>query len=152
ENTQPRNASSYLGFLRSYPGNRMTNQAYEKLYDIYRDNKDVKGLALFINEFPDAPQNLEAWKLLVSLSVKSYSYAELKKFLDKYPRFPLRNTILNELELNKLVLYPFGKGDYVGYINEAGEMLIPPVYYDAGNFHEGLAIVQHYDSVSFINK
>ncbi len=152
ESTSGRNAAGYLAFLRENPNNRMVNQAYEKLFAIYRSKKDSKGLAIFVKEFPDAPQNLEAWKLLFSLSVKAYSYAELRKFLDLYPEFPLRNSILHELELNKIVLYPFQQGDFMGFLNEKGILQIPPVYDDGRDFSQGLALVHKEDSAFYINK
>lgn len=152
EQTSDKTADSYLRFLRAEKINRMRNQAYEKLFDIYSRNRDTAGLAIFVKEFPDAPQNMEAWKLLFSLSTKSYSFAGVKKFLDQYPGFPLKNTILHELELNKLVLYPFVRGEMVGYITDSGELRIP-CEYDAGTlFSEGLAVVQKNDNAYFINK
>jgi hypothetical protein len=152
EATAPKTAQSYLAFLVSHPDNKMVNVAYDKLFAIYRDKKDSKGMALFVTRFPSAPQNLEAWKLLFSWSAKSYTYAELKRFLDKYPEFPLKNSILHELELNKLVLYPFTKGDQVGFIDENGSMKIAPAYDAAGPFTEGLSLVVKGDETWFINK
>src|SRR5690606_36412991 len=114
--------------------------------------KDTEGLKLFVTQFPGAPQAEEAWKLLFSLTVKAYSYTELKGFLDQYPEFPLKHTILEELELNKLVLYPFVRGEQAGYINDEGNMVIPEQYDGAGDFRLGLAVVHKGDSAWFVNK
>ena len=94
-----------------------------------------------MKDFPKALQALDAWKLLFSLSVKSFSNDELTRFLETYPDFPLRGSILKELELNKLVLFPFQKEDLFGFINDRGDILISPAYDEVTAFYEGLSVV-----------
>lgn len=150
--TQAGTAASYIGFMRKYPANIMHKQALERLFTIYRQAADAQGLAFFVKTYPAAPQSLEAWKLLFSLSVKAYSYSELKRFLTDFPEFPLKNSILKELELNKLVYYPYQAGEFMGFINEEGRQVIAPVYDAVSEFREGLSVVQRNDSVFYINK
>jgi hypothetical protein len=152
EITTPGKAETYVLFLKKYPRNIMATMAYEKLFGIYRQRNDVKGLREFVVDYPKAPQNLEAWKLLFSLTVKTYSYSELKKFLDDYPKFPLKNSILKDLELNKLVLYPCREAEFSGFIDNKGKFVIRPQYDEVTDFFEGLAVVSKGDSVFFINK
>jgi hypothetical protein len=152
ELTKSQTAKEYISFLRRFPRNMMANTAYEKLFTIYSFDKDVKGLGFFVSNYPSAPQVTEAWKLLFSLTVKEYSYSELKRFLEDYPAFPLKNTILRELELNKLVLYPYKGEEFSGFIDENGKFVIPLQYDETNDFHEGLSIVSRNDSVFFINK
>ena len=152
ELTLPKTADSYTSFISGYPKNVMIGQAYEKLFTIYRQQSDIKGLAFFVTKYQNAPQTIEAWKLLFSLSVKAYSFSELKRFLDDYPEFPLKNSILKELELNKLILYPYQLGDFTGFINEEGKFIINPVYDAVSDFQEGLSVVTKNDSVFYINK
>jgi hypothetical protein len=152
ELTSSKTADSYTLFITNYPKNMMLSQAYEKLFSIYRAQSNSNGLALFVKNYPQAPQNLEAWKLLFSLTVKAYSFSELKHFLEDYPEFPLKNSILKELELNKLVLYPFQLGDFTGFINEDGKFAIEPLYDAVSEFQEGLSVVTKNDSVFYINK
>lgn len=152
ETTVPDNAESYLAFLEKYPKNMMVNTAYEQLFKIYRQRSDTGGLRIFVSNYPNAPQNIEAWKLLFSLTVKSFSDEELTRFLAEYPAFPLKSSILKELELNKLVLYPYQKGDYKGFIDPSGRFVINPDYDAATDFFEGLSVVSKNDSVFFINK
>jgi hypothetical protein len=152
EHTADRKASSYVSFLARFPRNAMVNEAYEQLFAIYRKHSDVRGLSDFVKNYPDAPQSLEAWKLLFSLSVRAYSYAELKKFLEEHPKFPLKTTILKELELNKLVLHPYQGNEFSGYIDNKGKVVIPVIYDEVSVFSEGLAVVQKNDSACFINR
>lgn len=152
ETTADKTAQSYTRFLDENPDNLMRNTAYEKLFAIYRQKNDKVGLADFVQRYAAAPQIMEAWKLLFSLTAKSFSYSELKKFTEKYPEFPLKNSILKELELNKIILFPYQKNDYTGFIDSSGKFVISAQYDAASDFYEGLSVVSRNDSVFFIDK
>lgn len=152
EQTRNGSVGEYISFLNGFPKNLMVRTAHEKLFGIYRQQKDVRGLASFVKDYPGAYQNLEAWKLLFSLSVKEFSFDELKNFVREYPDFPLKTSILSELELNKLVLYPYEQNDFTGFIDEKGKYVIRPMFDAATDFYEGLSVVSKNDSVYFINK
>jgi hypothetical protein len=152
ETVTPDDDESLMTFIDRNHGNAMVATAFEKLFTIYSGSKDLKGMAGFVRRYPDAPQFLEAWKLLFSWSVKSYSFHELKGFLSTYPDFPLKNSILKELELNKLILHPYEKDDFFGFIDNRGKIVIGPVYDAATAYSDGLSLVSKNDSVFFINK
>jgi hypothetical protein len=95
---------------------------------------------------------MEAWKLLFSLSVKSFSSFELENFLSTHPNCPLKNSLLTELELNKLKLFQYQKNDYFGFIDTATTFVIPAIYDAITVFKEGLSVVTKNDSVYYINK
>lgn len=152
EQTSGSSIEEYFTFLKRNPNNNMINSSYEKLFELCRKNSDVKNLKRFIDEFPNSPQYNEAWKLLFSLSVHTFNNEELQSFLNEYPRFPFKNSILKELELNKISLYPYEKEELFGYINEKGELRLKIEYETATAFQEGLAVVSKNDSVFYINK
>lgn len=146
------NAGKYISFINNHKQNNMLNTAYENLYKIYKDSSDVEGLKNFVNNYPKAPQYLDAWKLLFSLTVKSFSNKELEAFLEAHPAFPLKNSILKELELNKIHLYPYEKEGFFGFIDSLANVTIKPVYEAVSPFSEGLSAVNINDSVFYINK
>ncbi len=152
ESTKDNSVISYIDFIKINPKNILLNSAYEKLFSLYKEKSDVAGLHTFVINYPKAPQNLEAWKLLFALTVKSFSSNELEKFLEENPTFPLKNSILKELELNKLVLYPYEKNDLFGFVDTAAKTIITPAFDAASPFYEGLSVVSKNDSVFFINK
>lgn len=152
ENTKPNDDQSYISFIARFPKNNLVPRAKENLFHLYRQKKDTSGLAFYVGHYPESPLSIEAWKLLFSLTVSDFSFDGLKSFVARYPAFTLKNSILKELELNKLILYPCQQGDYIGYVDPSGKLLIKPVYDNAGDFHEGLAVVSRNDSVFYINK
>lgn len=152
ESTKDNSSLSYINFIKVNPKNVLLNSAYEKLFSIYKETSDVNGLKLFVTNYPLAPQYTEAWKLLFALTVKSYSNEELEKFLAENPTFPLKNSILKELQLNNLLLYPYQKEDLFGFIDTSATLIIPALFDAVSVFSEGLAVVNKNDSVYFINK
>ena len=152
EQTEGKTEGQFLGFINKYPKNRYISLAYENLFSHYKRKSNAGGLVLFVKNFLNAPQLDEAWKLLFTLKVKSYSDSEMKIFLKEFPDFPFKNTILKELELSKLNLYVFQKEDYFGFIDSTGNILIKPEYDSVTGFNEGLAVVSKNDSVFYINK
>jgi hypothetical protein len=152
EATKSQTEVEYISFLKNYPNSRMINLAYEKLFQIYKNQASLNGLTFYVNNYPKAPQNSEAWKLLFSRSVKTFNSTELQSFLNTHPNCPLKSTILNELELNNLQLFSFQKNDYFGFIDSLGTVVIPVVYDAITPFIEGLSVVTKKDSVFFINK
>ncbi len=152
EMTRDKKAESYKLFLKLNPKNNLRNVAYDRLFEIYRQGSDLEGLKFFVAAYPEAPQNLEAWKLLFSLYVRSYTNSELKNFLEAYPAFPLKNSILKEVELNNIALFPYQKKDLTGFINSSGKLVIPPMYDAVTDFYEGLSVVNKNDTVLFVNK
>lgn len=152
EQTAGGTANEFIAFISRHPLSNMLNSAYENLYRIYREKSDTKGLRYFVTNYPKAPQYNEAWKLLFSLTVKSFSNNELEKFLAEYPAFPFKESILKELELNKLILYPYEKDDLFGFIDTTGKLIINNEYDAVTPFSEGLSVVSKNDTAYFINK
>lgn len=152
EATPHKSPGEFIRFLDRSPESAMRTTALDNLYRIYCQHSDVEGLKRFVYSYPDAPQCREAWKLFFSLSVKSYSDEELIRFLAQYPEFPLKSSILTELQFSALQLLPFKSGDLSGYLDTSGQIKILPVYDSVSAFHEGLAVVSRNDSVWYINK
>lgn len=152
EKTKDQSANSYVQFLKKYPKSTLKNVACDKLFEIYKQTSDLEGLKKYVVDYPSAPQNLEAWKMLFSLFVRSYTNSELKKFLENYPAFPLKNSILKEVELNNIALIPYQQKELTGFVNGQGKLIIPNIYDSVTDFQEGLSVVSKNDSVFFINK
>lgn len=152
EVTQNKSEESYIHFITHYAHNSNLNNAYRALLDLYKDNKNVKGIDAFIRNYPNAPQRTEAWQSLFTLTIKTFTKEELENFLVSYPDFPFKNSILKEVQLNALILIPVQKNDLVGFADTSGNMHIEPAYEEVSDFYEGLSIVHKNDSVYFINK
>ncbi|HQQ94955.1 MAG TPA: WG repeat-containing protein [Bacteroidia bacterium] len=152
EATPNKSAPELVRFLDQSAVSAMRPTALDLLYRIYRQNSDKEGLAHYVRAYPEAPQCHEAWKLLFTLHVRSYSDDEVIRFLALYPDFPLRNSILRELEFSALRLFPVRLNGLYAFVDSTSRIKIKPIYDSASLFQEGLAIVSRNDSVWFINK
>ena len=152
ESIHDKTDKEYIEFLKKYPKNIMINKAYQKIFEIYKNENDRIGLKFFILNYPNAPQFINAWKLLFFLSVKSFNDSALNSFLINHPDFPFKSSILKEIELNSKILFPVLQGDYYSFVNENGATVIPPIFETVSEFKDGLSVVSKNDSVYFINK
>ncbi|MCW3076144.1 MAG: hypothetical protein JWO32_753 [Bacteroidetes bacterium] len=152
ENTKNGTAPEFINFISKNKENIMLYTAYENLYKLYKLHSDINGLKTFVHSYPDSPQLNEAWKLLFSLSVKSFSNEELEKFLTDHPSFPFKKSIKKDLELNKIELWPYEKDELFGFIDSTANIKIAPQYDSVSDFSEGLSVVNKNDTVFYINK
>jgi len=152
EQTVSKTKEQYLSFIEKNPKNKFIDLAQDELFAIYRTTNDLAGLDHFVKNFKTSNSITEAWKLLYSLSVKSYNTSELQSFVERYPDFPFKASIHKEIELNAKVLIPIHENDYYGFIDSTGKFVIPPVYEAVMPFKEGLAVTVKNDSAAFINK
>ncbi|MBP9069321.1 MAG: WG repeat-containing protein [Bacteroidia bacterium] len=152
EITQNGKEQSYLYFIEHHQKNSNLNNAYDALLEVYKTTKNKTGIAAFIKNYPKAIHRSEAWQLLFTISVKTFTKEELENFITAYPDFPFRNSILKEVQLNDLVLIPIEKNERIGFADTTGKILIEPLYDEVSDFREGLSIVHKNDSVFFINK
>ncbi len=152
EITKERKEENYIYFIQHHRKNSNLNNAFDALLELYKNTKNKTGVAAFIKNYPNALHRSEAWQLLFTLSVKTFTKEELENFITTYPDFPFKNSILKEMQLNDLVLIPVEKNERIGFADTTGKILIEPIYDEVNDFREGLSIVHKNDSVFFINK
>ncbi len=152
EVTKDGKEESYMSFIAHYQYNTNINNAYDALLELYKSTKNKNGVAQFLKNYPNAHHRTEAWQLLFTLSVKTFTKEELENFISTYPDFPFRNSILKEMQLNDLVLIPVEEKERIGFADTSGIIRIKPMYDDVSDFFEGLSIVHKGDSVFYVNK
>jgi hypothetical protein len=152
EITKDGKEESYIYFIAHQQKNANINNAYDALLELYKSAKNKTGIAAFLKNYPDAHHRTEAWQLLFTLSVKTFTKEELENFITAYPDFPFKNSILKEMQLNDLVLIPVEEKERVGFADTSGKIKIKPQYDDVSDFVEGLSIVHKGDSAFFVNK
>lgn len=53
-----------------------------------------------------------------------------------------KTVMINQVEKNESVLYPFESNGLWGYRDQAGNEVVPPIYFEANEFCEGLGLVK----------
>ncbi len=144
--------ASYYTFIKNNPNNINIQNSYQTIFEKLKKLNDTIETNKFIELCKDAPQINDAWKLLFTQCVKIYNNTNLKNFINRYPNFPYKSELLEELELNTKTYLPFKQNDYFGYIDTNSKIVIQPMFDNATDFFEGLATVSKNDSVYFIDK
>ena len=98
-------------------------------------------------------------KLPSDLTNSFYYKGVTNKLLDDQGKFCLidingnrvTSDVYDFISLPKCGLFRFKKGGGIGFLNEDGKIIIPPMYKDAGDFYEGLAKVKINGKYGYIN-
>lgn len=152
EQTTTNSLVEFYNFVKKYPENINIPNAHQAIFDQLKKLKDTVEIIKFINTCPQSAQLNEAWKLLFTECVKVYDNKNLEQFITRYPAFPFKNELLEELALNSKIYLPFKQNDLVGFIDTAANIKISPEFDAATPFNEGLSVVSKNDSVYFIDK
>ena len=152
ENTILNTSKSYKNFIVNYPENRFVASAQNEIFKIHKRNRDKEGLIDFIRSYPKNENINEAWKLFFTLTVKQYTAENLADFVLDYPDFPLKKTIIHEIELLNKPLIKIKVNELYGYLDTAGLEVIPARFEEAGEFSEGLCLASENDRFGFIDK
>lgn len=153
EQTNEKTREQYQRFLIHFKSNPNVFYAERNLLELTRQLYSSDSLYRFIQRFSTQTTQLEAWKLLYSSSMKTYSKQELTRFIKLYPEYPLTQDVLKEINLSDIKLIPVKNSlEKFGYIDTLGNWKILPQFDDALNFTEGIASVCRNDSCFYINK
>jgi hypothetical protein len=152
EQTSNKTLNEFYHFIKNYADNVNIPNAHQAIFDQIKKLKDSVEIIKFINTCPQSAQLNEAWKLLFTECVKVYDNQNLEQFITRYPSFPFKNELLEELALNTKIYLPFKQNDLVGFIDTMANVKIVPEFDAATPFYEGLSVVTKNDSVFFIDK
>lgn len=152
EQTSNKTLNEFYHFIKSYADNVNVPNAHQAIFEQIKRLKDTVEIIKFIHSCPQSAQLNEAWKLLFTVCVKVYDNQNLEQFIIRYPSFPYKNELLDELALNSKIYLPFKQNELVGFIDTTATIKIAPEFDSATPFNEGLSVVSKNDSVYFIDK
>ncbi|MFT4660702.1 MAG: hypothetical protein ACI8XB_000970 [Patiriisocius sp.] len=145
--------SAYKQFVMDFPASPYIEEAYDQIFLNVSALDTKEAYNEFIVEYPKNSYTLLAWENLIGLTLKDeYSENSLAGILADYPLNPLNSQVENELKGYFVSFFPLKIDSLWGFIRGDGELLIDPIYEAAGDFVEGLAIVQKRGKNGFVNK
>ncbi len=144
-------------FIEAHPENRFTGPLQDSLYRLF-DKDDLNQYFLFVQKYPSNRNVPLAWERIYELETNYYHPDLLEFFSKRYPNYPNKKQLAEDIRLSKLQLYPFQdsstlSNDY-GYVNEEGEWVIPPrsSFEDPSLFSQGYAVIGKDDLYGVIDK
>ena len=144
-------------FIELHPENRFTGPLQDSLYRFFHKN-DVNLYFSFIQKYPSNRNVPLAWERIYELETNYYHPDLLEFFSNRYPDYPNKKKLAEDMRLSKLQLYPFQDsssafGGY-GYANEEGDWVIPPRsnFEEPSLFSQGYAVIGKDGLYGVINK
>jgi hypothetical protein len=152
EQTALNNETVLSQFISMNPTHRYLNQAWQRLYELFKTSGTLEAFTYFARTYPNSPHIDEAWKRVYQLFMQEYSVTRLDAFKRAYPDYPDLSVLEKDGALLLTVFYPWLESGKYGYIGQDGNLLIPCMYDEASGFYDGAAIVERNGKMGLINK
>lgn len=147
------NENELATFILYHPSSPYYSIASDELYRLFEEKKDTNEFKRFILEYPINRNINRAWRAFFRLSSGNYDVAKMQQFVDRFPQFPFKQNVLDELGSFEKKRYPFlANNGLSGYMDELGNVVISPQYDHCSDFNEGLAVVSKNGGLGVIDK
>ena len=144
-------------FIEAHPENRFSGSLQDSLFRFFHKN-DAELYLSFIQKYPLNRNVTLAWGRIYELETNYYHPALLSGFAKRYPNYPNKEQLAEDIRISKLELYPFldstSSLNSYGYTNEHGEWVIPPRrnFEEPSFFNQGYAVIGHNGLYGVVDK
>jgi hypothetical protein len=152
EKTADKSLISYVTFLQEYPKNLYRPQAEKMIYTLSTSHKTIDEYYLFIKNFPANRFVNDAWREIYRLFMQNYNEESIEKFKERFPDYPFRHELEQDVQLQTSIFLPFSRNEMWGYLDETGKEMLKPEFTEANFFSEGLAVISKNDRYGYISK
>jgi len=142
----------YVNFIRDNPTSKYITEAQDKVFEIETKNNTVESFSNYIAHFPSYYNIHTAWKKLYKLYMYEYTDERIKKFKKEFPDYPFKDELRRDMDLIKLFLFPFKRGDLYGFMNHKGIEIYSPQYESLNLFSEGLSLAMKNGQYGYVDK
>lgn len=144
--------ASYLEFIQLNANSPLRPAAEKKIFEIVTEANTAQSFDIFIRTYPDNSMVDSAWRQLYESSLDTLNQLTLKRFKSKYPNYPYQKELLRDIAYLDSTYLPITEGEKFGFMNTAGEIMIPSVYDQVSPYSEGLAVVAKNGKYGVIDK
>ena len=144
-------------FIEAHPENRFAGPLQDSLFRFFHKN-DAELYLSFIKKYPLNRNVAFAWGRVYELETNYYHPALLEGFARRYPDYPNKAQLSQDINLSKLQLYPFSdssiSANAYGYKNDKMDWIIPPriKFEEPSLFSQGYAVIGKDGLYGIINK
>jgi len=129
-------------FIQYHPESKFVAPVQDELYHQYLQREDTVYFKVFLTKYASNRNCDKMWKVYFDASIGNYDSVRMVSFINRYPEYPYKNAVLQELKWFRNQLYPIAnKQDQYGFMDEEGGVVIDCQYEEVNEFHEGLAAV-----------
>ncbi len=152
ENTIQGNTIDFVNFVINNPFSPHVNDAQDRIFDLETMNHTIPEYLSFVKRFPSYHNVKLAWERIYQSYMVEYSDDRVKQFKKEYPDFPFKDLLKRDMELVKLMLYPYKKDSLFGWMDHEGNVKSYPRYHSLNFFSEGLSLAQKNGAYGYIDK
>jgi len=142
----------FVNFVINNPSSPHVNDAQDRVFDLETMNHTIPEYLSFIKRFPSYHNVKLAWERIYQSYMVEYSDDRVKQFKKEYPDFPFKELLKRDMELVKLMLYPYKKDTLFGWMDHEGNVKSYPRYNSLNFFSEGLSLAQKNGVYGYIDK
>ncbi len=152
EQTNSGRTIDYVNFIQNNPSSKYITEAQDKVFEIETRQNTVDVYSNYIAHFPTYYNTNTAWKKLYKLYMYEYTDERIKRFKKEFPDYPFKDELRRDMDLIKLFLFPFKRGNLYGFMNHKGIEIYSPQYESLNLFSEGLALAMKNGQYGYVDK
>lgn len=152
EETPNKTIAEFEIFLKNNEETCLADSIKRMLLRGYTEQKNIQKLVQFIEEETNTEHVTSAWNAVFLMEVPMLRKESLIRFKEKFPQYPYKSKLEEQISLAQSELYPFLDNGKYGYMDESGQQRIRCDFEEAGLFYHGLAVVGQEQKYGVIDK
>jgi hypothetical protein len=152
EQTNSGRTVDYVNFIQNNPSSKYITEAQDNVFENETKSNTVEAYSNYIARFPNYYNIGIAWKKLYKVYMHEYTDERIKKFKKDFPDYPYKDELRRDMDLIKLFLFPFKRGELYGFMNHKGIEIYSPQYESLSLFSEGLALAMKNGQYGYVDK
>ena len=152
EKTKSNKIEDYIAFCKEFPRNRHTKDAEDKIYQLSIKANRLDDYVTFIKKYPTNRNIESAWRKVYQLFMIDYADDRIQQFQTKYPNYPFKEELEQDIKFAQRQLMPYKSGELFGFMDYEGKSVITPFYESVGLFNDGLAFAVKNGKYGFVDK
>ncbi len=152
EQTNSDRTLDYVNFIQNNPTSKYITEAQDNVFENETRSNTVEAFSNYIAHFPTYYNVNTAWKKLYKVYMHEYTDERIKKFKKEFPDYPFKDELRRDMDLIKLFLFPFKRGNLYGFMNHKGIEIYSPQYESLSLFNEGLSLAMKNGQYGYVDK
>ena len=152
EQTNSGRTVDYVNFIQNNPSSKYITEAQDNVFENETKSNTVEAYSNYIAHYPTYYNVNTAWKKLYKVYMHEYTDERIKKFKKEFPDYPFKDELRRDMDLIKLFLFPFKRGNLYGFMNHKGIEIYSPQYESLSLFCEGLSLAMKNGQYGYVDK
>ena len=141
EQTPHKTLHEFKDYIEKNDQSCLMDSVKSLLVEGYIKEKNIQELMRFIEKESNSDLLAKAWTALYNFEIPLFTEEYVLRFMEKYPQYPFKPDLVDQLSLLQTTLYPFYSEQKYGFMDSSGSERLPSLYTEASLFNNALAVV-----------